>query len=58
MKDGDSSKRAADAPPRMAGIGMLSIFVCARCNQNKGLMGRKLQPVRGAKQWVCKGCVK
>ena len=42
------------AAPR--GIGLHSLFQCAKCSQRRETRGRKLQRVQGVKQWVCRGC--
>lgn len=35
---------------------MMSNFLCAKCRQPRMTLGRKLQLVKGVKQYVCKGC--
>ena len=34
----------------------MSNFLCAKCRQPRMTLGRKLQLVKGVKQYVCKGC--
>lgn len=54
----DQARHVPDVPFKGAGIGQYASFCCARCRKNVSLMGRKMQLVRGAKAYVCKGCAK
>jgi hypothetical protein len=54
----DNSVKQPDAKWRHAGPGMSSLFRCALCGQARVTLGRKLQPVLGLRQWVCKGCAR
>ena len=38
------------------GTGHYCGFICALCCVKHGTNGRKLQRVRGVRQYVCKGC--
>ena len=38
------------------GPGMNITFRCAKCNQPRNSLGRKLMRLQGVKQYVCKGC--
>ncbi len=39
------------------GAGMHMTFRCARCNQPRTSLGRRLLRVQGVKQYVCKECL-
>jgi predicted SprT family Zn-dependent metalloprotease len=54
----DDTKSARDVRFRMAGIGMAHTFKCGRCEQPRSTQGRKLEKVKGLRQYVCQGCVK
>jgi hypothetical protein len=52
----DTSQRIGHQYALERGIGLHSNFLCARCNQSRNSLGRKLLRVQGVKQYVCKGC--
>lgn len=51
----DSMKRGA-AWGAQRGAGLSITFRCAKCNQPRNALGRRLLRVQGVKQYVCKGC--
>ena len=54
----DLKKRPSDVAWRAQGSVDVASFLCGRCGIKKGLIGRRMQIVRGVKQYVCRGCVK
>ena len=54
----DRMSNTTDVRWRHTGTGHHVSFQCARCTLPKGALGRRLQLVKGLRQWVCKGCVK
>lgn len=54
----DRIRTAPDVRFRPVGVGVSYTFCCARCNLFRQQIGRKLQMVRGTKQYVCAGCAK
>ena len=55
--ENDKNTRS-DVKWKFAGVGFFVNFKCARCNLNKDALGRKWQMVKGARQFVCKTCVR
>ena len=51
----DLKKRPSDVAWRAQGSVDVASFLCG---VKKGLIGRRMQIVRGVKQYVCRGCVK
>lgn len=54
--DSDTSQRQGHRFAAPRGVGLMSNFLCARCRQPRMTLGRKLQLVKGVKQYVCKEC--
>jgi hypothetical protein len=52
----DDTLRLGHAWGAQRGPGMHITFRCAKCNQPRNSLGRKLMRVQGVKQYVCKGC--
>lgn len=52
----NSSRRSADLPTRMPGVGLSTSFRCGKCDLPKSLSGAGLRRVRGLKTRVCAGC--
>lgn len=52
----DTSTKAPSPAWRHAGIGHSSTFLCARCRKGRTMLGRKIQTVRGMRDWVCADC--
>ena len=52
----DTSQRVGHQFAAPRGVGLMSNFLCAKCRQPRMTLGRKLQLVKGVKQYVCKGC--
>ena len=56
MREGDNSTKQSDVKWRHAGPGMSQQFRCAKCQLPSSMLGRKLQQVKGLRDWVCRKC--
>lgn len=54
----DNATKAPAPAWRHAGSGHSSTFLCPLCRKGRTMLGRKIQTVRGMRDWVCAGCSK
>lgn len=52
----DQMNGPADVRFLQTGAGMPMTFRCGACGEPRSVIGRKMQFVRGLRQYVCKGC--
>lgn len=59
----DDMRAAGDVKWRQVGEGVRPTFKCPQCNENRGILGRRLRVVskgqqRGLRTHVCQECAK
>lgn len=52
----DDSKRVGVSYTHPSPVGVMT-FRCGKCSVPRSMLGRKLQRVKGIRQFVCKQCV-